>query len=613
MPPIDVVGLPAGIFKVVKMNQVDGLKCPPHTITTLYENLKTQELLKSLDFVVYVVKDLDGRTRWVFVTRKDDLTKLNWLAKCHAQDMEGRIQQHADVQGVSAGGEGRPIPFVIVEAKEGVMGSKSEKHLLDELYTGVIARTKETDIDEIRIPKETIIIVKKEKPSKRDFKTRYSGGRSRRTTWRKSSRRTGAMAHDLPSTTLNVCFLSLTSDIVNATAHQYLASIAALPSITRIYASHSSHHYRNETTTACEAAVYIIAGIASSATLKGFHSSIPQFQQSLFASLKVQPMAKEQEPDGPSWWLWGSLLVGIVLMLVLSRTPWFSSRRPAIEAELHKAWTCIHNQFSSRSRKAEEPHSARVLTDDTGAAAIAQARATFAMNDIQRVNDIAPIGSLMGVSQPGQLVRGLHGDLYNSRLSAAMKHLSKESVDRFHQNLDKRRVSAASAKKEHLEPRLAELSKPETENMNDLDASQNTASTRIGSPYSSMVADTYRQSATSISASTTLEATTPLSTLSTEELLGSINATETELEASSDIELSNHGLPDPAPSPVPGIGEHTARSTVALPSNDVAQTSGRPILNWDYAVHPTSVVTHGPYATEYPTMIAQLQDGATGR
>ncbi|KAI4668190.1 uncharacterized protein J4E78_002014 [Alternaria triticimaculans] len=116
------------------------------------------------------VKDSDGRTRWAFSARKDDLTKLSWLAKFHAQDIERRILQHPDVQNVLVGGEARPAPYVIAQAKEGVLDGKSEAQLLEELYNGVVAATNKTDMDEIRIPRETVMIAKKEKPLKVSLK-----------------------------------------------------------------------------------------------------------------------------------------------------------------------------------------------------------------------------------------------------------------------------------------------------------------------------------------------------------------------------------------------------------------------------------------------------------
>lgn len=258
---------PTMFKKILQMNKVDGMRCPPHTIVTLYDDPDSKELLRSLEFVGYLgaplnraigddlcqytrlspligstdtgdqlslrpanrrlwytfdyvpenghkmvpldmsgenlhelvleapkdgsmnpfqlafwntahryldrietkelykpVVDSDGRTRWVFSARKDDLTKLNWLAKFHAQDIESHILNHPDVERVLVGGEGRPTPYVLIQPKEGVLDGKSEAQLIDELFHQVINGANKAGIDEIRIPKATVLLAKKEKP-----------------------------------------------------------------------------------------------------------------------------------------------------------------------------------------------------------------------------------------------------------------------------------------------------------------------------------------------------------------------------------------------------------------------------------------------------------------
>ncbi|EDU51351.1 conserved hypothetical protein [Pyrenophora tritici-repentis Pt-1C-BFP] len=121
------------------------------------DRIETKELYRP-------VTDSDARTRWEFSARKDDLTKLNWLAKFNAQDIEKRILLHSDVEQVLVGGEGRPTPYIIMQAKVGVLDRKSEAQLLEELYEHIVTGTNKADIDEIRIPKETLLLAKKEKP-----------------------------------------------------------------------------------------------------------------------------------------------------------------------------------------------------------------------------------------------------------------------------------------------------------------------------------------------------------------------------------------------------------------------------------------------------------------
>lgn len=116
------------------------------------------------------LKDVDGRTRWVLTARKDDLTKLTWLHKFHAQDIEQRIQKHAGVSSVFVGGEGRPTPYVIVELKVDALGGKNAEAVLDELYEEVIARNNDGNLKEIYIPIETVFATDPAKPLKRSHK-----------------------------------------------------------------------------------------------------------------------------------------------------------------------------------------------------------------------------------------------------------------------------------------------------------------------------------------------------------------------------------------------------------------------------------------------------------
>lgn len=275
LPPRILSPSPELFKKLMTTVQIDGLKCPPQTIATLYEDLEARAMLKSLKIIMYLgaaldrsigddlchhirltaligstetgeqmsirpasrelwythdflpengskmvhidsadstndlyelvlerqkddankmfqpalwnpafdgfdhietnelytpIFDIDGRTRWVFAARKDDLTKLSWLTKFHAHDLESRVQQHSDVRGVLVGGEGRPAPYVIVEVKEGALNEKSEEQLLNRIYATVIAGANDTDLKEIRIPKETVFLAKADKPFRRNLK-----------------------------------------------------------------------------------------------------------------------------------------------------------------------------------------------------------------------------------------------------------------------------------------------------------------------------------------------------------------------------------------------------------------------------------------------------------
>lgn len=116
------------------------------------------------------VQDLGGSTRWDFKSRTDDLLKLNWLAKFNAKHIETIIHRHADVSHVLVGGEGRPAPFVIVEPKDGAGEGKTADELLSEIYDDAVAQANKSDVGEIRVPRETVILANKHKPFKVSMK-----------------------------------------------------------------------------------------------------------------------------------------------------------------------------------------------------------------------------------------------------------------------------------------------------------------------------------------------------------------------------------------------------------------------------------------------------------
>lgn len=127
------------------------------------DKVETNELYRS-------VKDLDGKTRWEFSGRKDDLTKLNWLAKFNAQDIETTISRHDDVEHVVVGGQGRPSPYVIIQVKEGVLEHKTERQIIDGIYADVIVAVNKVDIEEVHIPKGLVLLAQKDKPFKVNLK-----------------------------------------------------------------------------------------------------------------------------------------------------------------------------------------------------------------------------------------------------------------------------------------------------------------------------------------------------------------------------------------------------------------------------------------------------------
>lgn len=116
------------------------------------------------------VRDLDGATRWRFRARADDLTKLSFLAKFNATHIEARVLRNPAVRHVLVGGEGRPAPYVLIEPKDEALGARTPEELLDDIYNETVAMANKEDIGEIRIPRETVFLAKKEKPFKINLK-----------------------------------------------------------------------------------------------------------------------------------------------------------------------------------------------------------------------------------------------------------------------------------------------------------------------------------------------------------------------------------------------------------------------------------------------------------
>lgn len=103
------------------------------------------------------VVDIYGSTRWVFRGRKGDLVKLSWLAKFHATHIEDTINKHSQVNSVIMGGEGRDVPYIIIEPKDHKAISDPEK-FIDDIYEEVIRPINEKGHKEIEIPRDTVML-----------------------------------------------------------------------------------------------------------------------------------------------------------------------------------------------------------------------------------------------------------------------------------------------------------------------------------------------------------------------------------------------------------------------------------------------------------------------
>ncbi|CAO2647802.1 Nn.00g087240.m01.CDS01 [Neocucurbitaria sp. VM-36] len=238
-----------------------------------------------------------------------------------------------------------------------------------------------------------------------------------------------------------------------------------------------------------------------------------------------------------------------------------------------------------------------------------------AMDDPQRVRHQVSEGIFpsANVPIPRELLSTVAGDLDEAGQWALTRLLPEEHINKHNEDLEKRRRHAVAAKKEHLDSRLAKLSKREEKNTSHVDAFQSADSTRIGSPdsineHKSGCSTTSKSTAEGSVDTEPRQAPVPESTLTQKDIIDFINTTETELEASASTESFSAGLGS-----VIVTGKSTANSSSTPPNEDVVQTAGCPLSGWEMKYYPSLVVFHGPYITEYPWMTAECQDETTGR
>jgi acyl-coenzyme A synthetase/AMP-(fatty) acid ligase len=103
------------------------------------------------------ILDENGSRRWMFQGRKDDLVKLSWLAKFHATHIEDALAKHDKVKAAVVGGEGRDVPYIIIEPKDQKTVENPER-FIDEIYDHAIRGINQTDDNEIQIPREMVML-----------------------------------------------------------------------------------------------------------------------------------------------------------------------------------------------------------------------------------------------------------------------------------------------------------------------------------------------------------------------------------------------------------------------------------------------------------------------
>lgn len=104
-----------------------------------------------------------------------------------------------------------------------------------------------------------------------------------------------------------------------------------------------------------------------------------------------------------------------------------------------------------------------------------------------------------------------------------------------------------------------------------------------------------------------------MSSVSGEAALDYTNTAETGLHASRNIQPFSTGFTDPSQGVLPAISESGGHAPVVPPNNGVTQTSERSVSDQDFDVSHSPALNHRFDALEYPVLIAEGQDVATGR
>ncbi|KAH7380704.1 hypothetical protein BKA66DRAFT_570988 [Pyrenochaeta sp. MPI-SDFR-AT-0127] len=301
-----------------------------------------------------------------------------------------------------------------------------------------------------------------------------------------------------------------------------------------------------------------------------------------------------------------------------------------------KAWTSAGERFGQISRKSKASNIQSIITDDTRAAAIAQAQAQAAEEGNSKTSEALEATDREDIKSgdwrtrenatraplPGQRFDMAPDDLHSARRLASVKLLPEEHVKKFYESVDKYRPYVTAAMQTRLQPKLAKLSDPEREESCYSDRFQSTDSTRIGSPSTFKNSNQFWLSEASTSATVTMNTKVtaqkepiPNSALNKKHLPDFLNKVNAGLEASSTTSVLGYGLS----TDMLGAGSSTYDPELCpthsedLLCENIARLVKRPISTRGSIAHPWVVVSHGSHITEYPSMIAECQDQTTGK
>lgn len=126
------------------------------------------------DLDVYHTQDLYSKHPtipdiWDHRGRTGDLMKLAGLAKFHARDVEAAVEKCPDVRMAMLGGEGRPVPFLLVEIKQNGEGLAPDV-IIDRVWEIVDSVNKDVT-EEGRISREMILLADPDRPFRLNLKS----------------------------------------------------------------------------------------------------------------------------------------------------------------------------------------------------------------------------------------------------------------------------------------------------------------------------------------------------------------------------------------------------------------------------------------------------------
>ncbi|KAK8050689.1 transferase family protein [Apiospora phragmitis] len=101
---------------------------------------------------------------WLHRGRADDKFKLKWMQQVKATDMESGLERHPLVATALVAGEGRPVPFVILELHD---SEEKEKKQFEEEIRSLIDQVNEQVVGQVRIPRDKVIMADSARPYRR--------------------------------------------------------------------------------------------------------------------------------------------------------------------------------------------------------------------------------------------------------------------------------------------------------------------------------------------------------------------------------------------------------------------------------------------------------------